>query len=165
MTPTTRAVLALTAGLALFVAKGCYDDRVIERAGFKRTTDSLRVALGREQRLSDSLALAFRADTVRLTDVVTRWQRFRDTLTLSDTVRLTVRESVLVAVADTAIAQCTRTVTTCEALVASKDSIIGTLKASVKNERHQRLGFFRRTGHTLKWIGVGAVAGILYQRR
>lgn len=166
MTPLQRkAGFAVAVAGALAVAKCGYDSRVVERAGWKHTTDSLRVALGAQVKRADSLEQAFRRDTLRLTEVVTRWRRFRDTLTLSDTVRLTVRESVLVAVADSAIEQCTQTVATCGALVAQKDSIIGTLKASVTNEHRQRPGFFRRTGHTLKWIGVGVVAGILVQRR
>ena len=155
--PRVAALAALA--VAALAAKSCYDGSVAERALLQHTTDSLRVVLARQAHRADSLEKAFRVDTVRLTQSVIRWRTLRDTLTFSDTVRLTVRESVLVAAADTAIRQCTRTLDTCEAIVAVKDSQITTLQAQVRAERKRRPGWFKRTTRAATWLALGIVAG------
>lgn len=151
-------------GIALLSAtlwvKACYDGELSRRLTIQHTADSLRVSLTQQRQRADSLTKAFRVDTVRTTEVVTRWKVLRDTLTFSDTVTLTVRESVLVAAADTAIAQCTRTLDTCEAIVAAKDSQITTLTAQVTNEAKRSPGFFRRTAKGFQWLGAGVILGL-----
>lgn len=152
-------------GVALLSAtlwvKSCYDGEIERRAALQHTADSLRVTLKAQQKAADSLVKAFRVDTVRVTQTVTRWRTLRDTLTFSDTVRLTVRESVIVAAADTAVAQCTRTLDTCEAIVAAKDSQLVTLRAQIMNEARRQPGFFRRTAKGMQWLGAGVILGLV----
>lgn len=156
-----RIGIAVALLSATLWVKACYDGELGRRLTLEHTADSLRVSLARQRKATDSLATAFRVDTVRLTQTVVRWKTLRDTLTFSDTVRLTVRESVLVATADTAIAQCTRTLDTCEAIVAAKDSQITTLTAQIQNEQQRRPGFFRRTAKGFQWLGAGVVLGLV----
>ncbi|MHB1310575.1 MAG: hypothetical protein ACYC3L_01065 [Gemmatimonadaceae bacterium] len=153
-------ILIALASAALWT-KACYDGELVRRAALQHTVDSLRVSERGQRQRADSLAAAYRVDTLRLTRDVVRWRTLRDTLTLSDTVRLTVRESVLVAAADTAIQQCTRTLDTCDALVAVRDSQIGNLRAQLATERKQRPGFFKRTAKGFQWLGAGVVLGLV----
>lgn len=84
---------------------------------------------------ADSLQSAFRVDTVRLTRSVTKYETLRDTLRLTDTVR--VKEALKAA--DTAISACQRSRQTCSRLVAIKDSIIAkTDSVYSARERHMK---------------------------
>lgn len=156
-----RIGIAVALLSATLWVKACYDGELGRRLTLEHTADSLRVSLARQRKATDSLAKAFRVDTVRLTQTVTRWRTLRDTLTFSDTVRLTVRESVIVAAADTAVAQCTRTLDTCEAIVAAKDSQLVTLRAQIMNEARRQPGFFRRTAKGMQWLGAGVILGLV----
>jgi hypothetical protein len=148
---------------AAWTFKSYYDGQVAERALLQHTADSLKLAARGHAKRADSLAAAFRIDTVRLTTTVQRWRTLTDTLRWSDTITvpITVRESVIVAVADTAIAQCERTVFTCTALVASKDSMLTTVRAQLRNEIARRPGLFKRSAGALKWALVGAGLAVL----
>lgn len=148
----------------LFGMKSCYDHGVAERLHLQITADSLTRALKVETKRADSLGKAYRVDTVTLTKHLTAYRTLYDTLTHSDTVRLTVRESVFVQKADSAINACVRTIKTCEALQAEKDSVIQTLGAQVENERKRRPGFFKRVGESVKWVAAGVLIGAVVVR-
>lgn len=143
----------------LFGWKSCYDAGVRREALADHRSDSLTLALKRETTRADSLGKKYRVDTVTLTKHLTAYRTLYDTLTHSDTITLTVRESVFVAKADSAVNACVRTVKTCEALQAEKDSIIATQRAQLTNELKKRPGFFKRTGEQLKWVAAGVLIG------
>ena len=84
-----------------------------------------------EQLLRDSVARAvairrvdsvFTRDTVRLARTLTRWRTRVDSIARAET--LTVRESVIVAAADTAIRACNVAVASCTRRVSERDSMI-----------------------------------------
>ena len=149
---------ALLIGVA-YVAAFVHDRDVAAKALADHRSDSLTAALKIQTKRADSLGKAFRVDTVTLTKHLTAYRTLYDTLTHSDTVRLTVRESVFVQKADSAINACVRTIKTCEALQAEKDSVIQTLGAQVANERKRRPGFFKRVGESVKWVAAGVILG------
>lgn len=93
--------------------------------GAAAVRDSIKTA-----RLDSFARVTARRDTLYVRDTVTKWRSIRevetliDTLLHSDTVTLTVRESVFVARADTAIRMCRSIVLLCEQRVADRDSQI-----------------------------------------
>lgn len=92
----------------------------------------------------DSLtAVKQRKDTLYVRDTVTRWQTVRETQTLldtlmfSDTVTLTVRESVIVFAADSAIQACRFIVQSCEQRLTIRDSLLSSITADRNRWRTQ----------------------------
>lgn len=105
------------------------------------------------------LESVYRADTVRLTRWRVRWDSVRDTLWRRDT--LTVRESILVAVADSTIGACRDALSSCEV----RTELLAAALARVTAERDsivraRRPGWRERIG----WGAVGFVAGSVTRR-
>ena len=85
----------------------------------------------------------FFADTITLTRTRDRFVRVVDSIRTTDT--LTVRESVLVATADTALRACQAVVTSCVARVAARDSLIGVLGQQRAADQRLHAAQLRRT--------------------
>jgi hypothetical protein len=115
--------VAVLTGIALVSLFGWRDRKAREELGRWRAigqrlqADSARAAAAIQR--VDSV---FTRDTVRLTKTVTRLHTVVDSLRITDT--LTVREAVIVSVADSVIRVCRETVTSCEARVSARDSLI-----------------------------------------
>jgi hypothetical protein len=118
---TAAGILALA--LAFLLMAQCERRRVGAReAELRAEIAELRrdsVTQAREIGRVDSV---FTTDTLRLTGTVTRFRTRVDSLLRTDT--LTVRESVIVAAADTAIRACQSAVTSCAQRVAARDSML-----------------------------------------
>lgn len=102
-------------------------------------------------------ALAVKHDSVRVTKTVTRYEELRDTLRLTDTVR--VKEAL--AAADTAIHACRDYVSSCSLALAAKDSQFVSLER--ENAALQKLvpGKLSKLGTAAKWTILGAGIGIV----
>jgi hypothetical protein len=154
---TTRWIaFGAAVALALVVFFGWRDRVAREELGKWRAIgqrlqqDSARAA-GTVRR-TDSL---FFRDTVRLRDAVTRFVHRTDSLFVTDT--FTVRERIIVATADTVIRACQATVTSCQARVAARDSLIIVL--GQQREADQRLAAARLRAsrpRLLPFVEVGA---------
>ena len=101
-------------------------------------SDSARAA--NAIRRTDSV---FFADTITLTRTRDRFVRVVDSIRTTDT--LTVRESVLVATADTALRACQAVVASCVARVAARDSLIGVLGQQRAADQRLHAAQLRRT--------------------
>ena len=97
----------------------------------------------------------FFADTITLTRTRDRFVRVVDSIRTTDT--LTVRESVLVATADTALRACQAVVTSCVARVAARDSLIATLGQQRTADRRLFDARLRRANPFLQPYGEALV--------
>lgn len=128
--------VGLVAAVALiFIAILAWRDRAAQRRLGQRNAeiaalraDSIRKAS--EVRRADTV---FTRDTIRLAQIETRWRTRTDSLLRVDT--LTLREQIIIGTADSVINACRAVVTSCEARVAARDSLITTLGQQREAER------------------------------
>lgn len=111
----------------------------------------VKVAVLREE--ADSLSAAFKKDTVFLVKKVTRYEQLRDTLRLTDTVR--VKEALKAA--DTAIQGCRLTLQTCSRLVAVRDSIAA--KTDSIYSARERLIRSQHRVEVIRWSLISLLLG------
>lgn len=127
----------LAVALLLFGVKMCRsrDAALVEKGRAEAAYGNIRQRLSTLTHRADSLSRVFRVDTLTLTRKITQYVEHRDTLRLTDTVR--VKEALKAA--DTAISACQRSLQTCSRLVAIKDSIIAkTDSVYSARERHMK---------------------------
>jgi hypothetical protein len=127
--PHWVAVGFLGMAVVMLTLTQCERRRHSEREG--ELTERLRALATERDTLRTRAArrdTVYQRDTVKLTGTVTRFRTLVDSLVRTDT--LTVRESVLVAAADTLIQACRATITTCEQRVADRDRIIANERAT-----------------------------------
>lgn len=119
-----KAVFTALLFLALLVSKCAYDhNRRLEGRNnlLQQQNAQLQDTLRRHVRARDTLYIR---DTTVKWRIVQRAETLLTTLRLSDTVTLTRRESVIVFAADSAIQACRSIVTSCEARIGVRDSLI-----------------------------------------
>lgn len=109
------------------------------------------------RRLTESLGTSLRTQTVTVNRTLVRRETVLDSILRVDTLVLTRRESVLVAVADTVIRACTEALNTCAELVRAKDRVIANRESTITLERKLRPSF----GDKLRSALVFAAAGYL----
>lgn len=159
MKPATLMLYPALA-LSLLTSKCIYDGR-------RRAEGREAVLLQQNQQLQDSLSKHVRArDTLYLRDTLTKWRTVRETETLidtllrSDTVTLTRRESVIVFAADSAIQACRAIVTSCEARVAVRDSLLKAISWERDRwRRKSRPSLLTQLSTASKWLAVGYLIG------
>lgn len=110
---------------------------------------------------ADSLARAYRVDTVRTERVVTRWRTLVDTLTLTDSVPVPVEVvRTIVATCDSVIGACQQERASAVRLLAAKDSVIRQLeRRPVRPWYVPQLGVGVAAGASARG-GFDAVAGV-----
>lgn len=116
-------VAAVAAIVLVLLTSQCERRRANEAIGNRDAV----IAMLRRDSIAKAAAIrrvdsVFQRDTVRLSRTLTRFRTRVDSLLRTDT--LTVRESVIVATADTTIRACQRAVTSCTERVAARDSMI-----------------------------------------
>lgn len=154
------AAIAIGLALLLLVGKCTYDGR-------RRAEGREAVLLQQRAALADSLTVArSRRDVQYVRDTVVRWrtvvrtETLLDTLRLSDTVKLTTRESVIVFAADSAIQACRSIVSSCEARVAVRDSLLSVLEIDRDYwRRESKPSLLTRLSTAGKWLAIGYVVG------
>jgi hypothetical protein len=138
------------------------DNRFAARHG----SDSEKVKQGVEQTKAGEKQLAhvdtiYRRDTVRLSREVKKWERIRDTLVITDTVR--VREALNQA--DSTIKACFAVVQSCE----QKDSAHKVIEAGLRkqNDALRALvpGKTEKFITAAKWLAIGTVVGLAASHR
>lgn len=133
LSPGHLIALAFLLTVASGFAGGC----AIERVKWEAKQQQAEQEILRLQSQTAKLDTVFLRDTLTLTQQVTRWKTLRDTLVLSDTVKVpgpVVRE--IVRVADSTVNACTAVLHDCVALRASlthqRDSLTTVLARSRK---------------------------------
>ena len=161
-----RYALALAAVLVLVAGKCGYDARRRAEGEMRlrlRAADSTIAALQTTARRVDT---TYVRDTLRLWRTADRITTLIDTLRLSDTVTLTVRESVLVESASALYAQCSAAVLTCEHRVALRDSLIRSITWERDAwKRRAEPSFITRATTAAKWLAVGYVVRLAQERQ
>lgn len=159
--PLFKVVPWVLLALALVFGKCTYDGR-------RRSEGREDVLVAENVRLQDSLRKRLvRVDTAYLTDTLVKWRTVRstetliDTLLRSDTVTLTRRESVIVFAADSAIQACRSIVTSCEARIGVRDSLIRAITWERDHwKRKSQPSLLTRISTAGKWLAVGYLIGI-----
>lgn len=131
--PHWVAVGFLVMGLVMLLVTQCERRVSAEEKGELRAENQrLRGELARLQASARRVDTQYVRDTVKLGAATTRWRTLLDSIRVTDT--LTVRESVIVAAADTAIRACRQALTTCEQRVAVRDSLLAHAAARLRND-------------------------------
>ena len=157
MTPTVeRLIVYGLIAVAGLTAKCTYDHGQREAGALQERLKATTATLDSVRTVRRGRDTVYRRDTLVRTRTQVAYRELRDTLVLSDTVTVTVRESVLVALADTAIAACNAVVLTCEARVGgllSELRLTGTQRDTWKARASPSL--LVRVGRAALWVGVG----------
>jgi chromosome segregation ATPase len=150
------------------VWKGCDLERDRWQDRLSQVQDSLRRADSTVQKLrQDSAVLAstHRTDTLRLTEILTRWRTLRDTLTVATTDTLTVERVIYLA--DSTIAACEASWRGCEALRANAEDRAAQYQKQIDGLTRQLAkppSWWKRPQLTLP-LGIGlGLAGALLLR-
>jgi hypothetical protein len=158
VTPYVALAALLVAAFAAYTAQ----QRAIGRA--EASAAQAAQALAHATHRADSLSRAYRADTVRLTRLVARWDTlyapYTDTLTVrrTDTVRVPVR--VLVA-ADSTIRVCRDALLNCDQRVAAAQAIAAGWEARLLTVQAQQPSALSVWGSRLGALVAGLAIGRL----
>ncbi len=160
------AVVLASGGLGFW--RGCTFERDRWETKLSQVQDSLRRSEGVVHKLrQDSAVLAstHRTDTLRLTEILTRWRTLRDTLTVATTDTLTVERVLYLA--DSTITACEASWRGCEALRANAEDRASEYQKQIEDLTRQLAKpptWWRRPHLTLP-LGVGlGIAGVLLLR-
>lgn len=135
--------------------------------GRRRAEGREAVLIAENAHLQDTLTkVSQRRDVQYVRDTITKWRTVRKTVTLldtllkSDTVTLTRRESVIVFAADSAITACRSVVTSCEARVAVRDSLLSAVRVERDLwKRKSTPSLLTRLSTAGKWLTIGLLIG------
>jgi hypothetical protein len=111
------------------------------------------------QRRKDSVRVEFVRDTVIVSKRISVFRTLVDSIRHTDT--LTVRESVIVAAADTAIRACRSVVRSCGESLRLSDSLVANREAVIRALRRSQPSALRRWSERIAWGAVGYTIGSL----
>jgi hypothetical protein len=136
-------------------------------SGAAAVRDSIAAhAIDSLQKVSRQRDTLYTADTVVKWRTVVRAETLLDTLLLSDTVTLTVRESVLVFAADSAIQACRSIVLSCEARVAVRDEFIAAISADRDQWRRRASpSLYQQGGTVLRTVAAWELLRLILRDR
>jgi hypothetical protein len=149
--------VALVVGCA--IALGLWSHAQRRAGALEGELRQLRARGDSLERAARTTRTVFVRDTVTLTKAVAKWHTRIDSVMRVDTVPLTVRESVFVAAADTAIRACRSVVSSCSASLRADSLVIANQTATIRALERSRPGMVRRWGERVAWGLAGYAIG------
>jgi hypothetical protein len=153
-------MLAIAAVVGVLAIAGAEGSRAYRAGQASAELDAAKKDAAKWKESAAKAVVIVKHDSVRVIRTATRYEELRDTLVLTDTVR--VKETL--AAADTAIHACRDMVSSCSLAIAAKDSQLVSLER--QNAAIQKMipGRLAKATTAAKWLIVGGAIGQLLKR-